>query len=158
MRGPCGVRRGRGAPARGAGPVVQLDQALLARPAGRGARQARQWAAEFTARRNATRPAAEVATVETSKRYYRRISRALDEGRTRRAATPPPLDPADGHGACLSQTPRTTPAHRATTNAMPSMKVGPPTSVRSRGHGLNASPGLSPELTGGSDDRHALAL
>lgn len=58
----------------------------------------RQWAAEFTARRNAARPAAEVATVETSKRYYRRISRALDEGRTRRAATPPPLDPANGHG------------------------------------------------------------
>ncbi|KAA1011835.1 hypothetical protein FVA95_27630, partial [Pseudonocardia sp. EV170527-09] len=35
------------------------------------------------------------------------------------------------------------------------MKVGPPTSVRSRGHGLNAPLGLSPELTGGSDDRHA---
>ena len=88
----------------------------------RAARSAivRQWAAEFTARRNAVRPAAEVATVESSKRYYRRISRALDEGRSRRTATPPLPDPADGHGggAASSASPDTSSPRNHESNAL----------------------------------------
>ncbi|OLL89693.1 hypothetical protein Ae406Ps2_6155 [Pseudonocardia sp. Ae406_Ps2] len=63
----------------------------------RAARSAlvRRWAAEFTASRNAPRPAAEVATPEDSKRHYRRISRDLDAGRQRRTATPPPAEPSE---------------------------------------------------------------
>ncbi|OLL89084.1 hypothetical protein Ae356Ps1_6293 [Pseudonocardia sp. Ae356_Ps1] len=38
------------------------------------------------------------------------------------------------------------------------MKGEPLTSARSPGHGPNAPPVLSPELTGGSDDRHVRAL
>ena len=58
----------------------------------RAARSAlvRRWAAEFTARRNAPRPAEEVATRETSKRHYQRISRELGEDRERRVTSPPP--------------------------------------------------------------------
>lgn len=80
----------------------------------RAARSAlvRRWAAEFTARRNAPRPAAEIATPEDSKRHYRRISRDLDAGRQRRTTTPPPAQPTEPTTAAAPSTPPGTgPSH-----------------------------------------------
>lgn len=80
----------------------------------RAARSAlvRRWAAEFTARRNAPRPAAEIATPKDSKRHYRRISRDLDAGRHRRTTTPPPAQPSEPTTAAAPSTPPGTgPSH-----------------------------------------------